>query len=61
LWPFGIFSGRFGKVFPVLVCCAKKNLATLFSHPSKFYFSLETLIGNLGWKDWIRRSLFRRY
>jgi hypothetical protein len=30
LWPFGIFCGHL--VFsPVLVCCAKKNLATLCS------------------------------
>jgi hypothetical protein len=29
LWPFGIFCGHFGIFFPVLVCCAKKYLATL--------------------------------
>jgi hypothetical protein len=29
LWPFGKFCGRFGKVFSVLVCFTKKNLATL--------------------------------
>jgi hypothetical protein len=29
LWPFGIFYGHFGKCFPVLVRCTKKNLATL--------------------------------
>jgi hypothetical protein len=34
LWPFGIFCGHlvyfmvFGIFSPVLVCCAKKNLAT---------------------------------
>jgi hypothetical protein len=27
LWPFGIFYGRY--IFPVLVCFATKNLATL--------------------------------
>jgi hypothetical protein len=26
-WTFGIFCGNF---FPVLVCCTKKNLATMF-------------------------------
>jgi hypothetical protein len=25
----GIFCGRFGNILPVLVCCTKKNLATL--------------------------------
>jgi hypothetical protein len=29
LWPFDIFCGHFGIFFPVLVCCTKKNLATL--------------------------------
>jgi hypothetical protein len=32
LWPFGIFCGHlayFMVIFPVLVCCPKKNLATL--------------------------------
>jgi hypothetical protein len=33
LWPFGIF-------FPVLVCCAKKNLATLI----KMCFKLKTAL-----------------
>jgi hypothetical protein len=28
LWPFGTFYGRL-VYFPVLVCCTKKNLATL--------------------------------
>jgi hypothetical protein len=27
--PFGIFCGHFGMFFRVLVCCARKNLATL--------------------------------
>jgi hypothetical protein len=31
LWPFFIFCGHFGIFFPVLVCCTKKNLATLIS------------------------------
>jgi hypothetical protein len=30
LWPFGIFCGHLGKFVPVLVCCTKKYLATLF-------------------------------
>jgi hypothetical protein len=31
LWPFGIFTnGYLVYLFPVLVCCTKKNLATLF-------------------------------
>jgi hypothetical protein len=29
LWPFGIFCGHLVYFSPVLVCCAKKNLATL--------------------------------
>jgi hypothetical protein len=29
LWSFGTFCGLFGTFFPVLVCCIKKNLATL--------------------------------
>jgi hypothetical protein len=29
LLPSGIFCGNFGIFFPILVCCAKKNLATL--------------------------------
>jgi hypothetical protein len=29
LWPFGIFNGYLVYLFPVLVCCTKKNLATL--------------------------------
>jgi hypothetical protein len=29
LLPFGTFYGHFGIFFPVLVCCTKKNLATL--------------------------------
>jgi hypothetical protein len=28
--PSGIFCGHFGIFFPVLVCCTKINLATLF-------------------------------
>jgi hypothetical protein len=36
LWTFGLFYGHwvyfmgFGEIFHVLVCCAKKNLATPF-------------------------------
>jgi hypothetical protein len=30
LWPFGIFYGYLVHFFHVLVCCNKKNLATLF-------------------------------
>jgi hypothetical protein len=43
LWPFGIFFviwyilWPFGKLFPVLVCCTKKNLATLFLSPLHKY------------------------
>jgi hypothetical protein len=33
LWPFGIFCGHFGIFFPILVCCTKKNLATLLRIP----------------------------
>jgi hypothetical protein len=29
LWPFGYIFPRFGTFLPVLVCCTKKNLATL--------------------------------
>jgi hypothetical protein len=29
LWPIGIFYGYFGYFFPVLACCAKRNLAIL--------------------------------
>jgi hypothetical protein len=29
LWPFGIFYGYLVYFFPVLVCCATKNLATV--------------------------------
>jgi hypothetical protein len=30
LWPFGLFCGYLLRVlFPILVCCTKKNLATL--------------------------------
>jgi hypothetical protein len=29
LWQFGIFCDHFGIFFHVLVCCTKKNLATL--------------------------------
>jgi hypothetical protein len=29
LWPFGVFCGHLVLFFPVLVCCTKKNLATL--------------------------------
>jgi hypothetical protein len=28
LWLFGIFVGYLVYIFPVLVCCTKKNLAT---------------------------------
>jgi hypothetical protein len=28
-WPFGIFYIGIWYIFPVLVCCTKKNLATL--------------------------------
>jgi hypothetical protein len=37
LWPFGIFCGdlvyfvMIWYIFPVLVCCSKKNLASLVS------------------------------
>jgi hypothetical protein len=27
LWPFGIFYGYLVYIFPILVCCTKKNLA----------------------------------
>jgi hypothetical protein len=39
LWPFGIFS-------PVLVCCSKKNLATLVTTPAllKFYNAKSSLV-----------------
>jgi hypothetical protein len=38
LIPFGTFCGHFGILIPVLVCCTKKNLATLASDvfPSEF-------------------------
>jgi hypothetical protein len=29
LWPFGVFYDTLVYFFPVLVCCTKKNLATL--------------------------------
>jgi hypothetical protein len=29
LWTFGIFSGQLVYFSPILVCCTKKNLATL--------------------------------
>jgi hypothetical protein len=33
--PFGTFYGHFGiGIFPVLVCCTKKNLATLIGSES---------------------------
>jgi hypothetical protein len=31
LWPFGIFCGHFVYIFPVLVFCTEKNLATLIT------------------------------
>jgi hypothetical protein len=31
LWPFGIFCCRLVYFLLVLVCCTKKNLATLYS------------------------------
>jgi hypothetical protein len=33
LFPLGTFLCSFGTIFPVLVTCAKKNLATLSSKP----------------------------
>jgi hypothetical protein len=31
LWPFGEFCGHFGiRIYSILACCTKKNLATLF-------------------------------
>jgi hypothetical protein len=35
LWPFGIFYANLGMYFPVLVCCTKKNLATLYETSDK--------------------------
>jgi hypothetical protein len=35
LWPFDIFMVVW-YIFPVLVCCAKKNLATLTTDRFKF-------------------------
>jgi hypothetical protein len=35
LWPFGIFYANLGMHFPVLVCCTKKNLATLYETSDK--------------------------
>jgi hypothetical protein len=32
-WPFGIFCSQFGVFFLILVCCTKKNLATLHNFP----------------------------
>jgi hypothetical protein len=29
LWPFGVDYGNLVYIFPILVCCNKKNLATL--------------------------------
>jgi hypothetical protein len=37
LGQFGIFCGYFG-IFPVLVCCTKKNLATLCFNEINLYF-----------------------
>jgi hypothetical protein len=40
LWPFGLFSAYLVHLFPVLVCCRKRNLATLvgfnFANPRTF-------------------------
>jgi hypothetical protein len=32
LWPLGTFCGRLVYLFPFLVCCTEKNLATLPGH-----------------------------
>jgi hypothetical protein len=31
LWTFDMFCGNLVYLFPVLVCCTQKNLATLFT------------------------------
>jgi hypothetical protein len=35
VWPFGILCGHFWYIFPLLVCCAKKNLAALSVKPGE--------------------------
>jgi hypothetical protein len=37
LWPFAIISWLFGIFFVVLVCCSKKNLATLVQTDKKIW------------------------
>jgi hypothetical protein len=56
LWPFGLFNSHlvyftaiwsilrpFGLFFPVLVCCTKKNLATLKPGPKNWLFVLSSV------------------
>jgi hypothetical protein len=37
LWPFGMFCGHLEYFFPVLVFCAKKNLATQVYRPEQSF------------------------
>jgi hypothetical protein len=40
LWLFGLFLWLFGKFFPFLVCCVKKNLATLLCREKQFSLAM---------------------
>jgi hypothetical protein len=47
LWTFGIVRGNLVYIFPVLVFCTKKNLATLMTSEKIAMFTLQSAISEL--------------